>query len=88
MELNTIKQLLLTKKWTDNTMGITYRFVNDKELIINGVSGYTYQLKINKNSIILSINPETSPDIFDIEIIDGENLKLSDNKKIFILTAN
>ncbi len=88
MELNSIKQLLLAKNWTENETGITYRFVNDKEVIINGMGGQTYELEKSDTNIFLNLNPKTSPEKFNLEIIDKENFQLSDSKKSFILTAN
>ncbi len=88
MELNAIKQLLVSKNWINNTMGITYHFVNETEVIINGGMGHTYKLENNDNEIVLTLNPQTSSERFKLEIIDEENLRLTDSKKSFTLTAN
>lgn len=88
MELNSLKKLLLAKNWIDNTTYITYRFINDTEVIISDMGGHTYALEKNSNDIFLILNSNTSPQKFNLEIIDEENLQLSDSKKTFTLTVN
>ena len=78
-----LEQTIKNSIWGNSTIGLTYKFQNDKDLLIDGNAHFTYEIVIENDRLKLRFFPNGKD--FFIELKYGEILYLQDEKEHFEL---